>query len=252
MFRFMVRTAAGSLLLAAACTGQNPALRDLPPAPSTQIAAVRSAAIPTWARTLPHENYVPLTSQQKFEVFVKCTYSPRTFVGAAFDAGVSQATDGHHGYGGGWAGYGKRYGASLADGESGVFFQHFLLPTLFRQDPRYYRRPDLPVGKRVAYAMSRVLLTRQDTGETGINVSYLGGGLLASTMANAYYPFHERGFSNTVQRFASGMLSDAGMNVWHEFWPGIKRKLFRTRVVQRFEHSRLGSKVLPQPTKLDE
>jgi hypothetical protein len=247
MLRFMVRTAAGSLLLAAVCVGQTSAPRELPPAPSTQIAAVRSTAIPQWARTEPHDSYVPLTSRQKLDVFVKRTYSPRTFVGAAFDAGVSQATNGHEEYGRGWNGYGKRYGASLADSESGVFFQHYLLPTLFHQDPRYYRRPDLPTTKRAAYAMSRVLLTRQDDGQTGINVSYLGGGLLASALANAYYPFHERGVGNTVQRFASGILSDAGLNVGYEFWPSIKRRLLRTHLGQRLEHSRLGSKVVPPP-----
>ncbi len=250
MFHFMVRTAAGSILLAAVCAAQAPAPRDLPQAPSAQLAAVRSTAIPGWARTHPHDGYAPLTSQEKFQVFIRQTYSPRTFAGAGVDAGISQVTKGHQEYGGGWSGYGKRYGAALADYQSGVFFQRFLLPTLFRQDPRSYRRPDLPTMQRVGYAMSRVVLTRQDNGANGINVSYLAGGFLASALSNAYYPFHERGFGNTVQRFASGILSDAGLNVWHEFWPGIRRKLFRTRMVQRFERSRLGSKVIaPQPTQ---
>ena len=247
MRNFVVGTAVGSLLLSAVCVGQSSGARELPSAPSAQLASVRSTAIPQWARTQPASGYVALTTRQKFDTFVKWAYSPRTFAGAAFNAGICQASDGHPGYGGGMVGYGKRYGASVADEETGVFFQHFLLPTVFHQDPRYYQRPDLPLVKRVAYAMSRVLLTRQDDGSTGLNVSYLAGGLMGSAVSNAYYPSYERGASDTVTRFTGGILSDAALNLSNEFWPAVKKRLQRTRIGQRLEHSRLGTLVAPRP-----
>ncbi len=250
MLRIALWTGVLSLLLAGVAAGQSTVSRELPEAPSSHLPAGQPPAL-SWMSTTPESDYVPLTSREKLSVFVTHTYSPRTFVGAGFDAGISQATSGHEGYGAGWEGYGKRYGASLADGESGVLFQRFLLPTLFHQDPRYFRRPDLPTGRRVAYAISRLLWTRQDDGRTGINVSYLGGGLLASAVSNAYYPFHERGISDTFSRFGSGMLSDAGMNIWHEFWPNIKRRLLRTRAAQRLEQSKLGAKIVTPDSQAD-
>lgn len=246
MLSCMVRTAAGSLLLATACLGQTSAPRELPPAPSTQIAAVRSTAIPAWARTAPTPGYVPLSTHQKFKTFIKWTYSPHTFTGVLFDTGISQATNGHPGYGGGMEGFGKRFGANFADQETGVFFKYFLFPTLFHQDPRYFQRPDLPMPKRVAYAMSRVLFTRQDNGSTGINLSYFAGGLLGSAVSNAYYPSYERGVGDTVSRFTGGILSDAALNLMNEFWPSVRKRLERTRIARRVENSRLGALVLPR------
>ena len=73
---------------------------------------------------------------------------------AAFDAAIAQATAGHGGYGQGWEGYGKRLGAAVADNESGMLFQRFLFPALLHQDPRYFRRPELPLVRRMGYAAS--------------------------------------------------------------------------------------------------
>ena len=56
------------------------------------------------AKTAP-----PLAPRQKFGLFVKGTLDPYPFAVYALQAGVSQASDTHSGYGQGVAGYGKRY-----------------------------------------------------------------------------------------------------------------------------------------------
>ncbi len=229
------------LLAAAPALGQGAAAPSrLPEAPQPQWASMRA---PVWARTAPASNYTPLSNRQKLDVFVKWTYSPLTFLGAAFDAGIAQASSDHEEYGQGMEGYGKRFGASLADNESGAFFQRYLLPTLFHQDPRYFRRPELSTGRRAGYAMSRVLLTRNDHGHTAFNISYLGGGLLATSLANAYYPFHERGFENTMQRFGASIISDSGLLVLHEFWPEIQTHLAAAPGVRQLIHTKVGQRV---------
>jgi len=239
-----MRTAACLLVLTVAATGQEsfrPA-SQLPDAPQPQF-AVTSPPLISWVQTAPRRNYTPLTNRQKADVFVSYTYAPQTFAAAAFDAGISQATSDHEGYGEGFEGYGKRFGASLADNESGVFFQRFLLPTVFGQDPRYFRRPELPTAERAAYAASRVLLTRNDSGDTAFNISYLGGALISTTLANAYYPLYERGAGQTLQRFGFGILSDAGLNVFHEFWPDLKARLMENGVFRRFRRSQVGKTI---------
>ncbi len=229
------------LLLALPALAQGPsAPTQLPNAPPAAMATMRP---PVWVRTAPTRDYIPLSNRRKLDVFVKWTYSPLTFLGTAFDAGIAQANADHEEYGQGMQGYGKRLGASLADNESGAFFQRYLLPTIFHQDPRYFRRPELPAGRRAAYAMSRVLLTRKDDGNTALNISYLGGGLMSTALANAYYPFHERGFENTMQRFGAGIVSDAGLLVLHEFWPDLRTRLAATPGVRRLIHSKVGQRV---------
>ena len=82
--------------------------------------------------------YTPLTPQCKFNLFLKQTYSPYTFVSAGFQATWDQAMGQWPHYGGGMQGWGKRFGATLADTESRRFIQTYALSTILHQDPRYF------------------------------------------------------------------------------------------------------------------
>jgi hypothetical protein len=246
-----MRTTVYLALLAMPALGQEmSSAPEPPPLPEPQIAvlapltspAARPPAAP-WMNTTPGSNYVPLTSRQKLDVFLNLTYSPLTFLSTAFDAGIQQAASDHEGYGQGMQGYGKRFGASFADNETGLFFQAYLLPTLLHQDPRYYRRPELPGLRRFAYAASRTILTRNDGGHTAFNASYLAGGLISTGIANTYYPFNERGVRDTMVRWGGGILTDSGLLVLHEFWPDISRKLMGTRVMRKLAGTKVGQKV---------
>ena len=108
----------------------------------------------------------PLTARQKFDVFLHSTYSPRTFANAAIDQAADWAKGRHlnREYETGFRGVGQAYGINLATNETDIFFQRFLFPTVLKQDPRYFRNPDLPFFQRALYAMSRVLITRTDSG----------------------------------------------------------------------------------------
>lgn len=176
------------------------------------------------ASSTPRPPYTPLTVQQKFVIFLKTTYSPYTFLSAAFDAGWAQMTDDWPAYGQGMEGYGKRYGALLADREAGSFFGSFLLPSVLHQDPRYFRLgKGNSVWHRVAYAASRVAITRDDQGNNTLNSSLVASTLLVKGLTNAYYPEPERGFSDTLGRFGSSLLGTAETNVLREFLPDIRR-----------------------------
>jgi hypothetical protein len=199
-----------------AAAGPEPAAGAPPAAPVNPApAAVSKAAV------------TPLTPREKFNVFERSTYSPYTFVTTIFNAAMVQAQGDWYSYGGGMEGYGKRFGASLANTESGVFFGTFLYPTLFRQDPRYFAEGRGPAIHRIAYAASRVLITKNDAGSRTFNTSHVLAGFTASGLTNAYYPREDRGFGDVMVRASSGLLNDAVTNVLREFWPDIKRKLIR-------------------------
>ena len=170
----------------------------------------------------------PLTARQKFDVFVHSTYSPRTFANAAID----QASDRMRGhrlnqeYETGIRGVGQRYGINLATTETDVFFQRFLFPTLLKQDPRYFRNPDLPFFHRALYAMSRVLITRTDSGVSTFNSSRILSLAASRAVGDLYVPGERQGMHPIAGCVGFTLLRDAGMNLVHEFWPDVRRKFF--------------------------
>lgn len=194
--------------------------------------------------------YTPLSPHQKFHIFVEQTYSVYTFANTAFDAGWAQMTDDWPAYGQGAAGYGKRYGALLANHEAGSFFENFLFPTLLRQDPRYFRMGDgHSIFARVPYAMSRVLITRSDSGHGTFNSSLLLGLLFVDGLTNSYYPRPQRGFGETMSRFGGGVLSSAETNLLREFMPDLMR-IFRKHEPEKLKKLEQLEKKMPLANKL--
>ena len=176
--------------------------------------------------------YLPLSRECKFELFLRQTYSPYTFAAAGFEATWAQMWAQWPEYGGGMQGWGKRFGATLADTESRRLVQSFLLSTLFHQDPRYFPSDRKSLLGRAWYAATRVLITRSDTGRSEFNSSELFGALAVSSLQDAYYPAPSRTFGDTMSRFAEALGSDATSYVLNEFAPDLKR-LFREHAPQK-------------------
>ena len=170
--------------------------------------------------------YLPLWKECKFSLFLRQTYSPYTFAAAGFEATWAQMWAQWPEYGGGMQGWGKRFGATLADTESRRLVRSFLLSTLFHQDPRYFPSDRKSLLGRAWYAATRVVITRSDTGRSEFNSSELFGALTVSSLQNAYYPAPSRTFGDTMSRFAEALGSDATSYVLNELTPDLKR-LFR-------------------------
>lgn len=234
---------------------QNPDAKDLPAAPSAGSATpLPEASAPTAPTATVQPElplvYTPLTADQKFHIFVQQTYSIYTVANTAFDAGWAQLTDDWPAYGQGAEGYGKRYGALLANHEAGSFFENFLFPTVLRQDPRYFRMgPSHSLFARAPYAMSRVLITRSDSGHNTFNSSLLLGLLFVDGLTNAYYPRPQRGFGDTMSRFGGGVLSSAETNLLREFMPDMMR-IFHKHEPEKLKKLEQLEKKVPLANKL--
>ena len=191
------------------------------------------------APALPVAKNQHLSPREKFKVFLRYTYSPYTFASAGFNAGLAQATGGWHTYGGGMEGYGKRYGAALADTESGAFFGAFLYPVLLHEDPRYIRSTSQKTVPRINYALSRVFVTRGENGDKKPNFSLTLAVFTSATLANAYYPRNDRTPGDTAIRAANGLLSAGETNLLREFIPDIARKFKKhePKPIQRLEEN---------------
>jgi hypothetical protein len=181
----------------------------------------------------------PLTAEQKFKVVARGTFDPVQIVWYAALSGISQAEDSEPGFGQGWAAYGKRYGAYAADGTIENFFVGAILPSVLHQDPRFFQKADGSFFDRAGYAVSRIVVTRTDSGHHQFNFSEIFGAAMASTISTYSYHPHpgytpgqttpyvasDRTIRNTASVWVSQVGYDTITLVIKEFWPDIRRKV---------------------------
>lgn len=166
-----------------------------------------------------------LEPKDKFLLFVHNTVNPSTFIEIAYDAGIGQAENSDPIYTQGAAGYGKRLGAGFAGRASSEFFKDFAYPTIFSEDPRYYRLTQGNKGVRLLHATSHVLIAHGEDDTHMFNFSEWLGTSSTVLLSNAYHPDYERGFTPATRRVGYSVLGDSGFDVLREFWPEIARKL---------------------------
>jgi hypothetical protein len=181
--------------------------------------------VPMFATT-SRQNAPPLTTGQKFHLFVKSSFDPFEYAAAGFQAGIGQATNEFPGYGQGAQGYAKRYGASVADQVSSNFFANFMYPTLLKEDPRYFRLGEGPVKHRILYSLAQEFVCHTDRGGRRFAFSNVLGAFTSGGLSNIYYPSTDRGFSLTMSRSVISLLYGSTGGLVDEFWPDIDRKLF--------------------------
>jgi len=167
-------------------------------------------------------NAVPLDSKQKFELAWKTTLDPITFGVTAGAAAIEQADDQFSGYGQGAQGYGKRYGASYADLVTATFIGGAILPSLLKQDPRYFYKGTGSTRSRLLYAIANAVICEGDNRRWQANYSNILGNLAAGGISNLYYPASDRGVELTFENALIGIGETAAANVLQEF---VIRKL---------------------------
>jgi hypothetical protein len=173
---------------------------------------------------------MPLTAGQKWLLFAKETVDPFNFVSAALGSGSSQMGNRTPKYGEGGDAYGERFGAAMADLATQNFFSAGVLACLLHQDPRYFRKgPQAGFMKRVAYSVSRVAVTRKDTGEATFNSSGVFGMMLGIGASNLYYPAPSMRATVMAGRLESSLMGGVIGNLMSEFWPDIQQKFFHRR-----------------------
>lgn len=178
--------------------------------------------IPNFYATYVH-NPAPMNSKQKFELAWKSTLDPATFALTGVLAGVQQAHNDFREYGQGLQGFGKRYGALYADIVTSTFVGDALLPSLLKQDPRYFYKGVGKIHSRILYAIANSVICKGDNGNWQANFSGILGGVAAGGVSNLYYPATNRSrveltFTNAAFRIGT----TAATNLIQEF---IVRKL---------------------------
>lgn len=204
--------------------------RDLWPAETTGVPAgeqehgLRYRLSHSDSIVFPNETRAPLTPRQKVVLGLEGSVSPFAMTGWLASSGWSQLRNSQPNYGTDRGAYGQRLGATALRNISQDVFGGAVLAPLLHEDPRYY---ELGSGhnffKRGVYAVSRVFITRSDTGHATPNFALIGGNLAGVSLANAYYPPLNRGFRQTAMGFGTSLGGSAIGCALSEFYEDALR-----------------------------
>jgi hypothetical protein len=162
------------------------------------------------------KNPAPLTVKMKFQLALKVSTDPVTAAGVVGLASIRQAADSPK-YGQGWGAYGKRVGATAADGFADIMIGGAILPSLLHQDPRYFYQGTGTTGSRIRHAMCSAFVARSDSGKVMPNYSSIGGDLATAGLSNLYFPRANRGVGLVFGNFAVGTAERVGASLAQEF-----------------------------------
>jgi hypothetical protein len=173
--------------------------------------------------TTTNKDALPLSPGQKFQLFFKGATDPWPFLLAGVVSGIGQADNSYPEWGQGAQGYAKRYGAAYSDAFIGNFFGNAVLPSLLREDPRYFQKGTGSATKRFLWAASSSFWCRRDNGRWGPNYANIGGNLIGSAIARAYYPASDRTVSDTISDGLTVSVEGIVGAEVIEFWPDMVR-----------------------------
>ena len=162
-------------------------------------------------------NAPPMLAKQKMQLGLRSVLDPVSFLAVAGIAGAEQYENIFPSYGSGFEGYGKRYGAALANHVSSTMLGRAVFPSLFHQDPRYFYKGEGTIKSRAFYAIAAAVIARGDNGRWEPNYSRVLGNFSAAAISNLYYPTADRGGSLVLLNGLAATGGDAFGNLIREF-----------------------------------
>jgi Carboxypeptidase regulatory-like domain len=163
-------------------------------------------------------NPAPITAKHKFELAWKSASDPITLVGVGVLAGIGQAGDRWGAYGQGAQGYAKRYGASYANVFASTFIGGAVMPSVLKQDPRYFYKGSGSKRSRILYAVANSVICKEDDGRWQPNYSNVIGSFAGAGLQALYLPANDRRGSGFIVSSALIRLSETSLaGVLQEF-----------------------------------
>ena len=166
----------------------------------------------------------PPTQAERFPTVVTVVRSPLTLDAPAvtvINAGIMREKGPGHVTPGLRPIFIPRYETAFTREDSSTFLDKYLYPSLLNRNLRYHPSTSASFMGRASDAASRIFITRDESGKGRLNTSYFLGVLTSVAIHTAYRPYWTRSTSGTFNNFGSTIGSDAGLNLFHEFQPGI-------------------------------
>jgi hypothetical protein len=185
--------------------------------------------IPNFRAVSADQHLPPQSVKEKFKTATLDSVDYSSFIFVGGQAAVAQANSSYPEFGQGARGYGRYYWHTLADAINENMFVEFIVPTVMREDTRYYTLGRGDLAKRLGYAFTRIVITRSDSGHETFNFSEIAGAGMFSGVANLYYPSQERTLTKTYQRWITNIAIDGCTFAFKEVWPDINNTIFHQK-----------------------
>jgi hypothetical protein len=202
------------LLILAGALGL-PAVAQNPCNPDPAGASPATAAPPCLA---------PLTPQARLQDFLQDTFGPEALLGTAAGAGIGQARNHPSAWEQGMAGYGRRYGSSFGK----HLVDHTIrlgVESVLGEDSRFLPSPRKETWSRIGHAVRQTFVARRGDGKETIAVGRLAGAIGGGMISRTWQPAGHDGFLDGLQSGGLSFSFDIGLNVFHEFWPDLRKHL---------------------------
>jgi len=203
--------------------------------PKTTPAASSLPVAPMYSRVIPAGMATPqIHKWDKIQLATRDLYSLSNVVDFLASAGYSHVTNGQPNYGTDSGAFGERLGAAAIRDSTQGFLTNGLFAVWLHQDPRYFALGNhYSFGKRVFYAITRPLITRDSSdGHAVFNSSLVLGQAVGVGLSNLYYPESNRNFHDNVARFGGSMGGSALSFAMDEFTSDLLRAV-RLRRLER-------------------
>lgn len=198
------------------------------PAASDPQALIPSAAPPASSVTDPATSTdppAPITGIGRLNWAVKSTIGPASLLTGVLSSTWGTVFDHPKEYGESFEGFTKRYGLRLT-GVAASNATEAGLGMIWGEDPRYHRDNQLPFGKRFSRTVKMTFLSENRDGSmmpAYARYIAIGG---TNVLSDTWRPNSDRGPKNTADRIAMGFGGRLLGNLWEEFWPDVKPRLF--------------------------
>jgi hypothetical protein len=187
------------------------------------LSSLGQGPIPT--NTVP--NYKPITVSGRAKWFAVNTVGPMSlFVAGPWSAGWDTLRNHPEEYGPSWEGFGKRYGMRL----TGVSTQNAMevsLGAVWGEDPRYFPAPDRGFGPRVKHVVKATFMAPRADGRWHPAYARHAANLGSNFLSNTWRAQSVSDASDALARCGWGIAGRMAGNAFAEFWPTIKKKVFK-------------------------
>jgi hypothetical protein len=172
-------------------------------------------------------NYESITGAERFKWFVKSTVGPGSLlIAGPFSAAVSTATNSPSEYGPHWAGFGQRYGMRLTGVSTGNAMEASL-GAIWGEDPRYFHSPNRAFGGRMKYVISSTFAAPDRDGHFRFAYARLAGNVGNNFLSNTWRADSAATPSKAALRCLYGVLAKMGQHAFSEFWPDVRKKVWK-------------------------
>jgi hypothetical protein len=174
----------------------------------------------------PGEKIPRLTVRDKLLFPVHEEFSWTTPIPVLYDAAYGNLTNADPKYGTNAEAFGHRVEAAAIRQATTRALADGIMPALFHEDPRYYRQAYGSYPSRTFHAIRRIWVSQRDSGTRTFNFSDIVGRGVGAGLTATYYPSRSADAEVVFTTWGLSLVALGGGNLFEEFWPDIRHKLF--------------------------